>query len=730
MIYGLPQFKNIVNEIKQKTSSLNNEHDKNKFREGCKYLADYLINNNNPPRHYEYHKKTWKGSLHYWLKNYYKNLDKHGGCPLIFEEEDKKILELKYEEVDFCDKKKKYLDEIQLLKGKLPNNYDKYSSKCNEYNEWIDKMKNYFEEKRSHFGTCYQKKDKKKKKKGSSEFICDLMNDQTFKKLTDCPLVDKLQPREGQSEKEEIGSQTQDKGKNRESPISHDSHKQAEQTEPTERATTNQIDQDTKQNLHEEKNNEELESPSPPDIKTQAHLSSLESPSNEVEAKSEGSLESQIPSLLSNSQPSSEVSGESVSPASDPLDTNPENPSERTLSSPISKSSSSSFASTIPSVISGQLKKKKKIKRRQAKFLKILIPSHSGRKREFLTHNHLEHPFYDDEEITKKIKIFEHNVIKNLQEKKQKNERTKTIIEVHLKVLEAYRKEEWECKKGEFLEICLDVLTKERYGTHSNLTNDDLIMKNVKSYGHIEKQKILWNKWIERHKNISDKFKKVDWFNNLKNDWKKEKSYIKEMEELKNKSSNEYKNILFLEREKDVWRRWISEKGNILKQYIDQNWFNELSEVNQNILDEYKNEEKSNDASLINIEELKHRKNYEELYKYIKTKLLSKLCILVLMTILEECKKEEYIEDRELHLDNSINERKTKKNSEKIPEISDIFIEKYSNIYENSKNSNIHNNIEENFFREEMNDWIGEEVTYVNSIERLSNIDKYYNSSS
>ncbi|SBT72585.1 STP1 protein [Plasmodium malariae] len=341
-----------------------------------------------------------------------------------------------------------------------------------------------------------------------------------------------------------------------------------------------------------------------------------------------------------------------------------------------------------------------------------------------LTQGYLEHPKYGDEEIIKKLKIHECNMIKKVNTLNQKNERTKTIIEVHFEVLEAYRKEEWECKKGEFLEICLDVLTKERYGTHSNLTNDDLIMKNDKSCDHIEKQEILWNKWIERHKNISDKFKKVDWFNNLKNEWKKEKSYIKEMEELKNKASNEYKNVLFLEREKDVWRRWISEKGNILKQYIDQNWFNELSEVNQNILDEYKNEEKSNDVSLINIEELEHRKNYEELYKYIKTKLLSKLCILVLMTILEECKKEEYIEDRELHLDNSINVRKTKKNSEKIPEISDKFIEKYSNAYENSKNSNIHNNIEENFFREEMNDWIGEEVTYVNSIECVSNIDK------
>ncbi|SBS95032.1 hypothetical protein PMALA_045790, partial [Plasmodium malariae] len=282
-------------------------------------------------------------------------LNKYGECPFILEEKDKKNLELKYEEVDFCDKRKKYLDEIQRLKEKLPSNSDKYSCRCNEYNEWIEQKKNYFEEKKSLFGTFYQKTDqKKKKKKRRSEYICDLMNDQTFKILTECPPVDKLQPREGKSEKEEIASQTQDKEKNGESPISHDSPKQAEQTEPTEGATSNQIDQDTKQNHHEEINKQESESP--PGLQTQAHVSSLESPSNEVEAKSEGSLESQTPTLLSNSQPSPEVSGESGALASVPPDTKAQKPSESTLSSPISKYSSSSFASTIPSVTSGDYK--------------------------------------------------------------------------------------------------------------------------------------------------------------------------------------------------------------------------------------------------------------------------------------------------------------------------------------------------------------------------------------
>ncbi|SBT00373.1 surface-associated interspersed protein 8.2 (SURFIN 8.2) (SURF8.2) [Plasmodium malariae] len=158
----------------------------------------------------------------------------------------------------------------------------------------------------------------------------------------------------------------------------------------------------------------------------------------------------------------------------------------------------------------GQLKKKKKIKRRQEKFLKILIPSHSNRKKEFLTHNHLEHPCYDDEEITKKIKILEDNMIKNLHESKQKRKRSKTIIEVHMEVLQEWKNEEWNYKKGEFLEICLEVFTKKLYELYPNLTNDELITENIKSSSDIEKQKNLWNKWIERHRNIFEKLNKVD----------------------------------------------------------------------------------------------------------------------------------------------------------------------------------------------------------------------------
>ncbi|SBS97617.1 STP1 protein, partial [Plasmodium malariae] len=557
--YPTQKFRTIENVIKQKSKSLINEDDKNKFRKACLDLANYLITHNNPPLYYEHYRVSWKGTINNRLKVYYKKLDKHGGCPLILEEKDKKILELKYEEVDFCDKKKKDLEEIKQLSRKLKGS-DIYISKCNAYNEWIEQKKNYFKERSSLFGTCYQKTDQKKKKR-PSEFICDLTNPKTFEQISDCQVPYKLSTREAAPDNSEEVSQTKGQ-ETHEDPIkSQESQKRDKQAQPTERTGTKVIDQNSDNNQHVQKIQQGVEPPFQQELQTQEEVSSFESSPKENESNPEDSLRSETRTILAHPDLSVDVTDKSASFSPVPLATKSENSFDITLFSPtLSTSLSNTLSSTVPSEIS--------------------VPSSHTRRSEHLAQGYLEHPKYGDEEIIKKIKIHECNMIKKVNTLNQKNERTKTIIEVHLEVLEAYRKEEWECKKGEFLEICLDVLTKERYGTHSNLTNDDLIMKNVKSCGHIEKQKILWNKWIERHKNISDKFKKVDWFNNLKNDWKKEKSYIKEMEELKNKSSNEYQSILFLEREKDVWRRWISEKGKILKQIIDQNWFKELSELN------------------------------------------------------------------------------------------------------------------------------------------------------
>ncbi|SBS92567.1 STP1 protein [Plasmodium malariae] len=243
-----------------------------------------------------------------------------------------------------------------------------------------------------------------------------------------------------------------------------------------------------------------------------------------------------------------------------------------------------------------------------------------------------------------------------------------------MEVLEECINEDWENHKDEFLEICIDEFAKKDYTTYPDLKDDDLIIENVKCISDIKKQNILWNKWIQKHRNLSQNLKKDDWFNNLKDEWKREVAYIQEMEEIKKKSSNENQKVSFLEREKDIWRQWISKKGMIIQQYFYQYWNNGLAEELQNMSDECTKEDTKNYVSLLNVEEMQHKENYEELCKYIKKKLLTKFCILVLITVLEECKKEVNLENRESYLDRSINEWKGEGYSSKKQEITEMEV--------------------------------------------------------
>ncbi|SBS98836.1 STP1 protein [Plasmodium malariae] len=126
------------------------------------------------------------------------------------------------------------------------------------------------------------------------------------------------------------------------------------------------------------------------------------------------------------------------------------------------------------------------------------------------------HPTSADEEILKKIKINEFK--KNINLPNRIKDRSKTIIEVHMEVLEECRNEEWENNKEEFLEICIDELVQKDYKKCANLTDDHLITENIENTNDIKNLNILWNKWIEKHRNISKILKKEHWFHNLKNE--------------------------------------------------------------------------------------------------------------------------------------------------------------------------------------------------------------------
>ncbi|SBT01591.1 PIR Superfamily Protein [Plasmodium malariae] len=185
-----PFFKKIRNTIIEKTSSLSNVNDKQNFRKECLALADYLVKNKSPPSYYSNQKKRWEGAIRDWNEKYYKGLTKHGGCFMIFEEEEKEILELIYEAEDFCDEKiNKRPEKSCILKARTnPNNcYSKCSKKISEYNEWIKEKKNYFTKDKKEI---YEKCRKNNKVLPFPKQTCDVSNPQTFEEIPVCMVSD------------------------------------------------------------------------------------------------------------------------------------------------------------------------------------------------------------------------------------------------------------------------------------------------------------------------------------------------------------------------------------------------------------------------------------------------------------------------------------------------------------------------------------------------------------
>ncbi|SBS94614.1 STP1 protein, partial [Plasmodium malariae] len=681
----------------------------------------------------------WEGTLIYWLQNYYKNLKKYGGCPMILEKEHKDILELKYEEEDFCGRRSKDLQDIKQLKRNHLRTCDEtYLKKCREYKEWINEKKIYFKKKKNLFQHCYHKNQKKKPKS-----TCDILDEVTFNEPPECLHSEKTcqdlskirddrsQKHTKVAEKIPISSygqnghltqiptqshhQSLDEAKSNQGGQSQDEGNPAQEgvTDPGEQSqqqSSTNSDETIKDVTGETPNGK----PSP---------NTILSGSTDSEGQPPKSKETSVLTQISQKKEQVHSCPENtLLTVSTPLPSPDFLPSEssKILVIDSERNLRNKYVSSVlisSYALIGMLKKKKNIKRRQLKFLRILLPSLSDKKSKYLTHDHTESSLYDEEQIIKKLKIHEHVMIKNINTLKQKKDRHKTIIEVHMEVLEELRNEEWEYKKKEFLVICLEMFETEKHKSYPNLINEDLIVENTKSINDIEKKIILCNKWIREYSNISEKLKKTDWFNYLKNEWKNEKASIKNSVELKMNFSNKNQKFSFLEKEKDLWKKWISNKRIIIEQYLKQECYVGLTQEFLNVSDECVNEEIKNNISLLNTKKLHKKESYEELCNYIKKKLLAKHCILVFIMILEDCEKEDFIENEESHLNSSINEWKAEINLGRKSYVAKEIIDVNSDILEDRENAKIHAYLREKSFNKEIEDWIREEDdTLTNSI--------------
>ncbi|SCA60519.2 Pvstp1, putative, partial [Plasmodium vivax] len=316
-----------------------------------------------------------------------------------------------------------------------------------------------------------------------------------------------------------------------------------------------------------------------------------------------------------------------------------------------------------------------------------LKPTHLEKTSNIIEHDNLEdtkHDLYD--------KYIMYRRGKNIYTPKKKRNLKKTIIDIHLEVLDECQKDQWELNKGDFQEIILDEFMKDANIVCSHLSNNDPIITNMCNSEEIGKEKTLWVNWIERNKGTLEECKNEIWFNMLKSEWKQEQhEYLQKIEESEQSQLNEKKNIPLIEMQKDIWRQWVAKQHKLMEMYSEKEWFMYLLKCLEEEPNELETENSNENVSLTNLEELEKQKLYQQLYK--KKQLTAKLWMLILALVVEECEIEDNTNDKELYLDSFLQNLKPKRcsgekgyNSEKICESNDIFegnknyeTEKYKN---------------------------------------------------
>ncbi|CRG96546.1 surface-associated interspersed protein (SURFIN) [Plasmodium gallinaceum] len=275
-----------------------------------------------------------------------------------------------------------------------------------------------------------------------------------------------------------------------------------------------------------------------------------------------------------------------------------------------------------------------------------------------------------------KMRKYERNSLQESYEKNnsiinKKKLKWKTLIEIYMVILEECRKEEWLLNKGKFLETCLDEFIKEEKEKYPEIIENDLAIIKEGAEGistlMIEKQKLLWKKWVQRNKRMSEKWKNEEWFINLKKEWGKEQEKFNELTKESEISDIVAGKNPMLEKQKRIWKRWLRKQRMWFILHSEDEWFN-------NLLEEYEEEEecmkritkkdtKKEKEIHENIEELKQVGDNEiQKNRKKRMKLIQKIWIEIHMTLLEECMKDEWQKEKEYFFKTMMEELKIQEN--------------------------------------------------------------------
>ncbi|KOB88684.1 hypothetical protein PFDG_03299 [Plasmodium falciparum Dd2] len=299
----------------------------------------------------------------------------------------------------------------------------------------------------------------------------------------------------------------------------------------------------------------------------------------------------------------------------------------------------------------------------------------------------------------------------------------KTIIEIHMEVLNDCKNDEWEMNKGDFLDICLEEFGTMENREYSHIINNMLMVGELE-YKHlnmdvIERQNDLWNKWIEGHRYMLEKWKKEKWFIVLKENWKNEehkymrKAYLELLMSLREDVKNP-----MLQRQKIIWRKWIAKNLYHIESNVMKKWFDKL-------LEEIERKGAIEEDECINLIEMEENEEYlEYLKEYRKKKLICIIWIKIYMMIIEEHKKEEYLESKEIFLDTCVDELK----EQEILEGNELYMDDMKkSILLSDQKEEIEKLKMKNWYKDLKKEWMSEEDRYFRSIINEENDEEYKN---
>ncbi|SBO21670.1 SICAvar, type I (fragment) [Plasmodium knowlesi strain H] len=164
-----------------------------------------------------------------------------------------------------------------------------------------------------------------------------------------------------------------------------------------------------------------------------------------------------------------------------------------------------------------------------------------------------------------------------------------------------------------------------------------------------------WVNWIERNKGVLEEVKTQPWFHNLRVDWKEhQKQQDAEKDELKEENDSS----CAARRKKDAWRKWIAKQHALMDVNSEQDWFKHLlenvEEVEQDESEQQgENEHKTGEGTESTTSAYNNLPRRQQLHKNSNKKnfLITKLWMLILALVFEECERERTLHEKEMYVD-------------------------------------------------------------------------------